>query len=141
MNYDYPQSDLSRSILSGLFAGIVGTVVNLIFSFVFRRITNTVTFNILDVSTTIFGTIILLLVCGVFFYFFVHYLKKGINLYRIIVFLVTAVIVYAALQYHAEPGYSITSNFRILFLGTQIIIGGLAAFLIPYLFRHDSIIS
>jgi hypothetical protein len=50
-------------------------------------------------------------------------------------------IIYTALQYHKGPGYSITGNFRILFIGTQIIIGGLAAFLIPYLFRHDTIIS
>jgi hypothetical protein len=141
MNYDYPQSDLSRSILSGLFAGIVGTVANLVFSFIFRRINNIDTFNILDVSTTIFGTIILLMVCGILFYFFVHYLKRGINIYRVIVFIVTGIIVFVALAYHHEPGYRITAEFRYLFLGTQIIIGGLAMFLIPYLFRHDSIIS
>jgi hypothetical protein len=141
MNYDYPQSDLSRSILSGLFAGIVATVANLVFSFIYRSIAGITTFNILDVSTTIFGSIILLIVCGILFYFFVHYLQKGVNYYRVIVFLVTAVIVYAALQYHREAGYTITSDFRVLFIGTQLIIGGLAAFLIPYLFRHDSIIS
>jgi hypothetical protein len=32
-------------------------------------------------------------------------------------------------------------EFRVLVTGTQVIIGGLAAFLIPYLFRHDKIIS
>ena len=141
MNYDYQQSDLSRSILSWLFAGIVATVANLVFGFVYRGVTGTTNFNILDVSTTIFGSIILLIICGVLFYFFVHYLKKGVNYYRIIVFLITAVIVYLALQYHREAGYRITPEFRTLFIGTQVIIGGLAAFLIPYLFRHDSIIS
>src|SRR3954451_4472035 len=139
MNYDYPQSDLSRSILSGLFAGIVATVANLVFGFIYRSIAGVNNFNILDVSTTIFGSIILLIVCGILFYFFVHYLRKGINYYRIVVFLVTAVIVYIALQYHPEAGYLITPEFRTLFIGTQLIIGGLAAFLIPYLFRHDSI--
>jgi len=141
MNYDYQQTDLSRSILAGLFAGIVATVGNLVFIFIYRRITAVYTFNLMDAFTTIFGTVILLLVCGLFFYFFVHYLKRGINIYRVIVFLVTAVIVYVSLQYHRLPGYSITAEFRALFIGTQVIIGGLAAFLIPYLFRHDSIIS
>lgn len=141
MNYEYPQSDLSRSVLSGLFAGIVATVANLVFAYIFRRATTTVNFNILDVSTTIFGSVLLLLLCGILFYFFVHYMKKGVNLYRIVIFLVMAGIIYTALQYHKGPGYSITGNFRILFIGTQIIIGGLAAFLIPYLFRHDTIIS
>ncbi len=141
MNYDYQQTDLSRSILAGLFAGIVATVGNLVFIFIYRRITAVYTFNLMDAFTTIFGSVILLLVCGLFFYFFVHYLKRGINIYRIIVFLITAGIIYVALQYHSSPGYSITKEFRVLFIGTQIIIGGLAAFLIPYLFRHDSIIS
>ena len=141
MNYDYQQTDLSRSILAGLFAGIVATVVNLVFIFIYRRITAVYTFNLMDAFTTIFGSVILLLICGLFFYFFVHYLKRGINIYRIIVFLITAGIIYVALQYHSSPGYSITKEFRVLFIGTQIIIGGLAAFLIPYLFRHDSIIS
>lgn len=141
MNYDYPQSDLSRSILAGLFAGIVATAGNLIYSFIYRRITNITEFNAIDVTTTIFGTVLLLLVCGVFFYFFVHYLKSGVNIYRVIVFLITAAVVFLALQYHRAPGYSITQEFRVLFIGLQLIIGGVAAFLIPYLFRHDSIIS
>src|SRR3954452_24865083 len=115
MNYDYPQSDLSRSILSGLFAGIVATVANLVFAFIYRAIAGVNDFNILDVSTTIFGSIILLIVCGILFYFFVHYLNKGINYYRVIVFLVTALIVYVALQYHREAGYRISSEFRVLF--------------------------
>jgi hypothetical protein len=136
--YDYQQTDLSRSILAGLFTGIVATVANLIFIFIYVRITAVYTFNLMDGFTTIFGTIILLIVCGLFFYFFVHYLKRGVNIYRVLVFLTTAIILWVGWQFH--PGY-IPSEFRVLFMGTQLIIGGLAAFLIPYLFRHDSIIS
>jgi hypothetical protein len=138
MDYSYQQTDLSRSILAGLFAGIIATVANLIFIFVYVRITAVYTFNFMDGFTTIFGTIILLIVCGIFFYFFVHYMKSGVNIYRVLVFLITAIILWVGWQFH--PGY-ITSEFRVLFMGTQLIIGGLAAFLIPYLFRHDSIIS
>ena len=136
--YDYQQTDLSRSILAGLFTGIVATVGNLIFIFIYVRLTAVYTFNLMDGFTTIFGTIILLIVCGIFFYFFVHYMKRGVNVYRVLVFLITAIILWVGWQFH--PGY-IPSEFRVLFMGTQLIIGGLAAFLIPYLFRHDSIIS
>jgi hypothetical protein len=138
--FDYQQTDLSRSILAGLFTGIIATVGNLIFIFIYVRVTAVYTFNLMDGFTTIFGTVILLIVCGLFFYFFVHYLKRGVNIYRILVFLTTAIIVYVGWKFH--PGYSaISPEFRGLFMGTQLIIGGLAAFLIPYLFRHDSIIS
>lgn len=141
MNYEYHQTDLSRALLAGLFAGIVATVANLVFDFVFRSLTRTVTYNILDVSTTIFGSILLLLIAGVFFYFFVHYIKKGVNLYRVAVAVITALVVVVAFQYHRGPGFLIPHNFRLLFIGTQVIIGALAAFLIPYLFRHDKFIS
>jgi len=141
MDYSYQQTDLSRSILAGLFTGIVATVGNLIFIFIYVRITAVYTYNLMDGFTTIFGTIILLIVCGLFFYFFVHYLKRGVNIYRVLVFLTTAIILWVGWQVHPHPGDTIPPEFRVLFMGTQLIIGGLAAFLIPYLFRHDSIIS
>ncbi|WP_153798008.1 hypothetical protein [Foetidibacter luteolus] len=139
-SYDYPQTDLSRSILGGLFTGMVATFANLIFIFIFRRIKEFYVFNVMDVGTIIFGTMILMIVCGVIFYFFVHYLNKGITFYRIAVFLFTSAIVFAALAFRPSE-IVIPGDFRAMFIGTQLIIGGLAAFLIPYLFRHDSIIS
>jgi len=139
-SYEYHQTDLSRSILAGLFAGIIATFANLIFIFVFRRIKEFYVFNIMDVGTTIFGSVLLMIVCGIIFYFFVHYLNHGVNIYRVVVFFVTAAIVYAALA--VRPGaVVIPGDFRAMFIGTQVILGGLAAFLIPYVFRHDSIIS
>lgn len=141
MNYDYPQTDLSRSLLAGVFAGIIATFANIIFIAVFRYFTKFFEFNIMDVSTAIFGTMLLLITCGIFFYFFAHYLKQGINLYRVVVFLITGVIVYAAMRINPPGNVTVPSQFRFLFIGTQLIIGGLAAFLIPYLFRHDKVIS
>jgi len=141
-SYEYPyrQTDLSRAVLSGLFAGIIATFSNLIFIFAFRRIKEFYVFNVMDVGTTIFGSVLLMIVCGILFYFFVHYLNHGVNLYRIVVFCVTAAIVYAALAVRPSE-VTLPGDFRAMFIGTQVILGGLAAFLIPYVFRHDSIIS
>jgi hypothetical protein len=141
MNYDYPQTDLSRSLLGGLFAGIVGTFSNLIFVIVYRSITKFYEFNAIDVTTIVFGTLLLSIACGVMFYFFVHYLKKGIFFYRIMVLIVTIAIVYLGINLRYTVQTVVPIEFRVLVIGTQVIIGGLAAFLIPYLFRHDSVIS
>lgn len=141
MNYEYTQSDLSRSILGGLFSGLVATVANLIFSITYRRITQFYEFNAIDITTIIFGTILLSLACGAMFYFFVHYLKKGILFYRIMVLLVTIGIIYIGIALRRTIQPTIPFEFKVLVVGTQTIIGLLAAFLIPYLFRHDKLIS
>jgi uncharacterized protein YacL len=141
MNYDYAQNDFSRSILSGLFSGIVATVSNLVFTVAYRSITQFYEFNAIDITTIVFGTILLSLACGVMFYFFVHYLNKGITFYRIMVLIVTIVIVYLGIELRHTIQDNIPNEFRVLVIGTQVIIGGLAAFLIPYLFRHDKLIS
>lgn len=141
MNYDYPQSDLSRSILAGLFSGLVATVSNLAFTIIYRSITQFYEFNAIDITTIVFGTILLSLACGAMFYFFVHYLNKGIMFYRIMVVIVTIGIVIIGINLRYMVQDVIPAEFRVLVIGTQVIIGGLAAFLIPYLFRHDKIIS
>ena len=137
MNYDYPQSDLSRSILAGLFSGLVATVSNLAFTIIYRSITQFYEFNAIDITTIVFGTLLLSLACGAMFYFFVHYLNRGIMFYRIMVVIVTVGIVIIGINLRHMVQEVIPNEFRVLVIGTQVIIGGLAAFLIPYLFRHD----
>lgn len=141
MNYDYTQSDLSRSVLSGLYSGIVATVANMIFVFIYRALTSFQDFNGIDVTVIVFGTLLLSLACGVVFYFFVHYLKRGIPVYRIAVFIVTLLIIFLGLYLRRSVEGQVPIEFRIIVIITQVIIGGLAVFLIPYLFKHDKIIS
>src|SRR6187402_2189587 len=133
MNYDYKQSDLSRSVLGGLFSGLVATVSNIAFILIFKVITGYYDFGALDILTIVFGSILLSIACGIMFYFFVHNLKKGIPFYRVMVVLVTALIVYFGIAFRGTIEQNIANEFKVLVVGTQIIIGSLAAFLIPYL--------
>jgi len=141
MNYDYPQSDLSRGVLSGLFAGIASAVLNLIFMIIYRYSTNFSDFNGIDITVIVFGSLILSLACGIVFYFFVHYMNKGITFYRILVLFVTLCIICLGIMIRSSVIGPVPFEFRVLVIGTQTIIGLIAAFLIPYLFRHDSLIS
>jgi len=141
MNYDYQQSDLSRCVLGGLFAGIAAAAANLIFVFIYRAITQFYDFNGIDVTVIVFGSIFLSIACGVIFYLFAHYLKRGISAYRAMVVVVTIAIIYLGLILRRSIVGEVPNDFRALVIGTQLIIGGLAEFLIPYLFRHDSLIS
>ena len=141
MNYDYPQTDLSRGVLSGLFAGLVAIVANAAFVLIYRSITNYYENNGLDITVIIFGSIIQLMTCGLLFSFFVHYLKKGIGFYRVMVVLITALIFFLGIIARRSIMGSVSDDFKFMVVGTQIIIGCLAALFIPYLFRHDKIIS
>ena len=141
LNYDYQQSDLSRCVLGGLFAGIAAAAANLIFVFAYRGITQFYDFNGIDVTVIVFGSLLLSIVCGIIFYMFVHYLNKGVAVYRLMVVIVTVAIIYFGLALRRSIVGEVPGDFRALVIGTQLIIGGLAEFLIPYLFRHDSLIS
>jgi hypothetical protein len=141
MNYEYPQSDLSRGVLGGLFAGIVAAMTNLIFVFIYRQVTAFYEFNVIDVGVVIFGSILQSIACGLIFYFFIHFLKKGMLLYRVTVVLVTILIILFGIALRQSIMGPVPMEFRVMVVVTQTIIGGLGAFLIPYLYRHDSIIS
>ncbi len=141
MNYDYVQSDLSRGVLSGLYSGIVATVLNMIFVYIYRYVTDFQDFNGFDVTVIVFGTLLLSLACGIIFYFFVYYFKKGIPVYRVSVFIITILIVVLGLTLRRSISGDVPFEFRMIVIVTQVIIGSLAAFLIPYLFKHDKLIS
>lgn len=141
MNYDYTQTDFSRGILSGLFAGLIAAIANTVFVLMYRGITSFHEFIGLDVTVIVFGSVLQLITCGLVFYLFVHYLKRGISSYRIIVSIITALIFFAGIMVRRSVMGEVPNDFIVLVVGTQIIIGGLAVLFIPYLFRHDKIIS
>jgi hypothetical protein len=141
MNYEYPQTDFSRGILSGLFAGLVACVANTIFVLAYRSFTAFYEFNGIDVTVIVFGSIIQMIVSGWMFYLFVHYLKKGISFYRAAAILITIAILLVGIMVRRSVVGTAPDEFKFMVTGTQVIIGCLAAFFIPYLFRHDKIIS
>jgi hypothetical protein len=61
--------------------------------------------------------------------------------YRVIVCIVTVLIVLLGIIVRRSVIGEVPDEFKALVVGTQVVIGCLAAFLIPYLFRHDRLIS
>ena len=141
MNYDYPQTDLSRGLLSGLFAGLAAVAANIIFVLVFRSATQFYEFNGFDITVIIFGSLAECITCGILFYFFVHNLNRGVSFYRLIILIVTILIVVLGIVLRRSVMGEVPDNFKYMVAGVEVIIGCLAAFFIPYIFRHDKIIS
>ena len=139
MNHDYEQTEFSKSLLAGVFAGITATVLSLVFNAFFRRILGFNLSDIINVSTLIFALILIVTTAGIIFYFFHHYIKKGTFVFQIASVIITLLLIASTMQIQrsANPGLSI--EFRELLWGIISITGVCTVFIIPFLFKHDYI--
>lgn len=139
MNHDYEQTEFSKSLLAGVFAGITATVLSLVFNAFFRRIIGFNLSDIINVSTLIFALILIVTTAGIIFYFFHHYIKKGTFVFQIAAVIITLLLIASTMQIQrsANPGLSI--EFRELLWGIISITGVCTVFIIPFLFKHDYI--
>ena len=141
MNYDYKQTEFSKAVLSGLFAGIIATCASLLFNMIFRSITQFNPSAIINVSSIIIGSVLVLTIAGLLFYFFQHYIKGGSILFRIFFLLLTAIAIYFSLQVQRSPDATVSKQFEELLSGIVLISGIFITFYIPYLFNHEHIYS
>ena len=141
MNYDYEQTELSKAVLSGLFAGIMATCASLLFNMIFRGITQFNPSAIINVSSIIIGSVLILTIAGLLFYFFQHYIKGGSILFRIFFLIVTVVAIYFSMQVQRPGDAAVSKQFEELLSGIVLISGAFIIFYIPYLFRNAHIYS
>ena len=139
MNYDYTETPLSKSILAGVATGIIATVINLIYNFIFRGITHlSLEITVINVSTVIFVTMILCLIAGFVYYGIVLYLRKSMGIFVALFLAITAIAVVLGIGFHISTDANISQQFDSLYIGMVLITGLLGAFLIPYLASHKN---
>ena len=141
MNYDYKQTDFSKALLSGLFAGIIATLANLGYDFFYRDITGFQLSQIINVPSIIIASTLLLTIAGIGFYCFQHFIRNGTRFYKFIFILLTLLCVYLSIHVQRSVDPLISYEFKWLLTGIVVILGGLAVFFIPYLFKHEDIYS
>ena len=139
MDYNYKQTPLSQAVFSGLFAGIIAALINLVYNYIVRDVTGFSPSSFINVSSIIFASVLLPVVAGVVFYFLNLWMKKrsAALLFTVVFTLLTTLVVVKGLfiQRSAIPTEII--DFRWLFTGVMLTIGGLITFCIPYLYRKD----
>lgn len=138
MNYDYPQTRLSKDLLTGVFAGIVATLVNLTYDFFYRDFVKFYPSDFINVSSIIFATMLIFTIAGII-YFFLNKVKYGNIMYIVIFFVLTAICFYGSLHVIRSSNPMETQEFRGLLLGTVAVTGLLVTFFIPYLTKHDTL--
>jgi len=141
MNYDYRQTEFSKAVLSGLFAGIIATLINLAYDYFYRDMTGFQLSTIINVPSIILASTLLLTIAGLIFYVFKHFIRKGSLIYRVVFLAITIFCVYLSLHAHRSANPVLAYEFKWLLFGVVVVLGGLAAFFIPYLFDHEEIYS
>lgn len=139
MNYDYEQSEFSKSLLAGVFAGIIATTLSLIFDAFFRGIIGFSLSDIINVATIIFALMIVGTIAGVIFYFFHHHIKKGTFIFQLLAVIITVLLIAGTMQIQRSANPELSNEFRQLLWGIIGITGVCTVFIIPYLFKHDYI--
>lgn len=139
MNHEYEDTEFSKSILAGVFAGITATLLSLIYNTIFRRLTGFSLSEIINVSTVIFAVMIVVTLAGLVFYLFHHYLKKGTLVFQVAAVILTALLLFGAMQVQRYPDVLRTNEFRELLLGIISITGACTFVSIPFLYRRNMV--
>ena len=125
----------SKSILTGLFAGIASTFICIIYNVIYRDETAFPLFNFINVSSLIFGVNVLFLVIGVIYYWFIKYIKRGQLFFIITFILITLLGVLSVSGIHRSDDQVWNIEFHHLFDAMIIIMGIAAAIGIPWLYH------
>ena len=120
--------------MTGLFVGIIDTVICLAYNLGYRNYTGYLPSSLINVSSLIFAVNLLLLVIGIVYFFFLRMFKLGDVFFEVVAITVTVWLIYktAGLQRFDDP--KLDSGFRGLLGGIVVILGASTA-CIPFLFR------
>lgn len=136
MENDFQTSVFYRTFMTAVFVGIFATVVALVYDLVFVQNFGFPLSTIINVSSLIFGVNIAFLVIGVLYYAFIASFKKGDLLYIVLLVATTAFLAWRSEHAHRVPDESVNHQFRNLLAGIVIIMGSMAAFLVPFLYHN-----
>jgi len=135
MNSTY-LTPFSKAILTGLFVGIITTVLCLIYNIFYRDSSGFALSNFINVSSLIFAVNLLFFVIGIIYYGFTRMAKRGEIIFMIVFLVLTAVLAYLGGNVHRSDVPLLNTEFHRLLLPMIIAMGLFAAVGIPYLYHN-----
>jgi FtsH-binding integral membrane protein len=138
MNYETQTGPFYKSLMAGLFGGIIVTLANLAYNFVYRGVTRFNPSEIINVTSIIFISLLLSLIAGILYYVIVPYAHKSKLVYMILFAVLTVVVTYVAFTVQRSSNPNVSAQFHGLFAGIVIITGLTDALLIPYMAKHKN---
>lgn len=133
------KTSFSKSLLSGLLAGIAVALLNLIYMIVYRDITGFATAKIIMPLSIFIGFPLLLGLGGCAFFLMKKHLSGGKSWFIFFCLALLASLVWICIIDTKDDGGKLLTGVRGLCIGMGIITCSLAALLIPYLASHPKI--
>ena len=136
MEKDQHASLFSKALLTGVFAGFVGTIICLAYNIFYRSESGFVPSEIINVSSLIFAVNTLFVVIGLIYFVFLRYVPKGNLLFIVLFLLATALCLLGTAGVHRSDNIVDNQHFKGLLSGVIIILGICSVVLMPWSF-HD----
>lgn len=125
-----------KAMMTGLFIGIIDTIVCLAYNIGYRDATGYLPSTIVNVSSLIFAIVLLSAVIGIVFYLFHRFIRGGDTIYFIVFLTLTAWLTgktFAAVRFgdpHLDSGWH-------GLMGGIVLIVGLSSACLPFFFRSS----
>ena len=137
MEERYSGPNVYKPIMAGVFVGIIATVFNIFYDVMYRESTGFELSTIINVSTLIFGTLLLTLFAGSIYALLAQFLKKPALVFIIIFGLLAILCLRFALHVYRTDNPLENQEFHQLFAAI-VIITGVATLCIPLLVKRGS---
>jgi hypothetical protein len=129
-----------NAMMTGLFVGIIDTLICLIYNIFYRSYTGYFPSAIINVSSIIFMVNLIGLIIGLLFFVFVKSFKGGEGVFGVFILLVSGLLVWKLFGSHPFDDARLDDGFHRL-LGGIIIILGLSAACIPFLYKNKKFLE
>ena len=133
MDHEYKKTELSRSLMAGVFAGLGAVVACLLFEFIYRGITGYSGSAIINVNSIVFILMILFIIAGLIYDVFHHYVKRANLFYTLVAIAGTVITMFISMRIHAGG----TNGIEGMVIGITIIAGLFAAVVVPMLYKSE----
>jgi hypothetical protein len=135
MNNDR-QNAFFKAMMTGLFIGIIDTIICLAYNIGFRSETGYIPSEIINVSSLIFAVNLMLTIIGIVYFFFQRYLRSGDLVYSIVFLALTIGLAMKTFSSARFGDAHLNSGWHGL-MGGIVLICGISATCLPLLFRSD----
>jgi hypothetical protein len=123
-----------RTMMTGLFVGIIDTVICLAYNIFYRDLTGYVPSELINVSSLIFGVNLILLIIGMIYFLFKQASRGGDVIFGVFFFAVTLFLAWKTEMIQRFSDVQVNHEFRGLLLGI-VLICGISAVCLPLLYN------
>ena len=134
MSNEHEHSVFFRTMMTGLFVGIIDTVICLAFNIFYRSYTGYVPSELINVSSLIFGVNLILLIIGMVYFLFKRISPRGDVIFGVFFFALTLFLAWKTEMIQRFADAQVNHEFRGLLLGI-VLICGISAACLPLLYN------